>query len=1538
MSQGELRWNDLEFTWSDADIDFYVIINRPWPGEHYVSARTIVFQMEPWCGEAHQHWGVKTWGEWAMPDPSRFLQVRGHRTHLNNAFWQLKATYKELRTKPIEKSRLLASICSPKYFDPGHIKRVDFLKFLEQKNDDVVRVELYAYDNPLGFTSWVGPHPAGEKDAALLPYRYFFSAENNCEHNFVTEKLWEPLLTETLCFYWGTPNAADWIDPRAFIPINLDNFEQAFATMKRAILDNEWERRIDVIRHEKHKVLERYQFFPTVERVLRHELKLPAHPTDAELTFHKYFADTIGAEIRTAAFIHCLTRSHENLILRALLASIEKSGLLHRLDRLYVINYGDALSLPIPLDEQANRVRLINYSADASRGEGLTLELVRTFATRHQDAQILYVHTKGASYAEPRPSVVDWRALMLHFLVEQHAEARALLDAHDVVGCNLLDRPHRHFSGNFWWANAKYLSKLVPVPDANRHEAERWVLRHDAVRAHSVHNSKVDHYDQRYPRSRYVADTTERADRTATAGHDVGTPLSAAWRHMTVAQQWGRDATALEQATQRSPDNSRSAFQLAQSLFEAGEFDKAMLAYSECTLGGDDAEERFYSLYRVALCMHQTGKSFAELSTAWEACCEQYPHRAEPLVRAAELARQNNNWSLAYAWAKRAVSIAKPGADALFVEQADYEYRALDEQAIAAFYCGHQDEAFAICTELLENRVLPAGERARIEANRDFSVPHIKDALTQYNAALVANLCAKLPVAEPRVTLTITSCKRPGLFVATVCSFINACIDIDLVDRFICVDDNSSDADRRQMQQLFPFFEFILKRPQQSGHAKSMNLIADAVGSPWLVHLEDDWHFFARREYIRPALEIFEHDSKIGQVLFNRNYAETLADREIPGGFLHRSQGSDTRYLLHQHLDPSSDAHHHFQTSHGRGSNAYWPHFSLRPGVWRTSVLARVGRFEASASHFELDYANRYFHAGFCTAFFDGIYALHTGRLTSERGDSTVRNAYQLNAQSQFGETVTTPPASDDLTSSARLRSRVKLVGCWASSADLALAFERQSKGEQRWDDIELTTDDDADYFVLFNHPGHYREHFVEARTVVFQMEPPHAVARWHEWAHPDPRRFIQVRGHDRFANVSEWHLAQTWHGLSEHSPTKLKSISAVVSSQISDPGQALRISFLHWLEAHGIGVDIFGHDNSHGFRRHFGALPTRDKSAGLMPYRYTIAVENSVHDNYFTEKIIDALLSECLPFYWGCPNLATHIDPRAFIPLPLNDFAAARQIIEDAIAHDEWSQRIAVIRSEKRRILDQLQLFPTVARIIRGQQLAERLAIRLVNLDRRTDRLASFWQRFNEAAGVAIAQRVRRFSAVDGLALAHTAAITHLFRGNDFGFRRGVVACALSHLALWTELGNSESFTPAYLIFEDDVTLCQGFNGQLVELCADLEQNHRTFDLALLGHCDWNPSPDDDFSQNLRPARFCRFDGARYIGGAFAYIVSRRGAQRLLAIAERDGIQNGIDRFVHVKEGELELLMATPHVAWSPLAPPASGLDSDIQNDFEAL
>jgi GT2 family glycosyltransferase len=452
--------------------------------------------------------------------------------------------------------------------------------------------------------------------------------------------------------------------------------------------------------------------------------------------------------------------------------------------------------------------------------------------------------------------------------------------------------------------------------------------------------------------------------------------------------KYARDAAILEAALAREPQNARYAFYLGQSCYDARQFDKALEAYGRRADMPGWSEETFYSRYRIAACLQQLGRPIGEVLDAYRACFRAFPHRAEPLVRAATLARETERFAEAYALARRAARVPRPGVDALFVEALDYEFRALDEQAIAAFYCGFPDEAFDLCTELLDHRALSDADRPRIEANRDYSVPAIIDGFRRYDADLVARLAARPPPATPRVTLSVTSCKRLDLFTDTICSFLNACSDIDLVDRFVCVDDNSSPEDRAEMRRRFPFFEFIDKGPADKGHARSLNLIRETVRTPWLVHLEDDWSFFARRAYIGPALEVLEENPEIGQVLFNRNYAETLADRDIPGGFRRSSAAHGHRYVLHEHYDPETESYRRFQAGHGRTSNAWWPHFSLRPSVLRTSVFTQVGPFDERAGDFEHDYARRYLEAGLPSAFLDGVFALHTGRLTSELGEA----------------------------------------------------------------------------------------------------------------------------------------------------------------------------------------------------------------------------------------------------------------------------------------------------------------------------------------------------------------------------------------------------------------------------------------------------------------------------------------------------------------------------------------------------------------------
>ena len=261
-----LRWKNLQLTWSNdpLEIDYYVIINKPLSeDEYYDPTRTVVFQMEPWVNDESKTWGVKTWGQWAVPDPSRFLKVNSHKTCLNNVQWQIDLPTNDILQK-IVKFDKVSSICSNKNFDTGHILRNNFIKYI----DTLDIIDVYSKDNYNNIKSYAGSLLGDNKLNGLLQYKYYFMAENNSEYNYATEKIWEPILCECLCFYWGCPNLEDYIDSRAFIRIPLDDLEKSSQIMKQAI-DEDWHtQRLPYIREAKEKIMNELGFFPRLKKLL----------------------------------------------------------------------------------------------------------------------------------------------------------------------------------------------------------------------------------------------------------------------------------------------------------------------------------------------------------------------------------------------------------------------------------------------------------------------------------------------------------------------------------------------------------------------------------------------------------------------------------------------------------------------------------------------------------------------------------------------------------------------------------------------------------------------------------------------------------------------------------------------------------------------------------------------------------------------------------------------------------------------------------------------------------------------------------------------------------------------------------------------------------------------------------------------------------------------------------------------------------------------------------------------------------------------
>ena len=177
------------------------------------------------------------------------------------------------------------------------------------------------------------------------------------------------------------------------------------------------------------------------------------------------------------------------------------------------------------------------------------------------------------------------------------------------------------------------------------------------------------------------------------------------------------DAITNEESENYEPENDRYHFYLAQSYFDAGEYESASEWYKKRAARGGWDEEVYYSIYRIAICSGILGdpweKTLMHFLMAWD----YRPHRAEPLHQISRVFRLNGKPKLANIYAKMGKDIPFPHFDILFISGEVYEWQMLDEYASTAFYTGDLDGGLETVEELLTNRNLPPNEIERVRNN-----------------------------------------------------------------------------------------------------------------------------------------------------------------------------------------------------------------------------------------------------------------------------------------------------------------------------------------------------------------------------------------------------------------------------------------------------------------------------------------------------------------------------------------------------------------------------------------------------------------------------------------------------------------------------------------------------------------------------------------------------------------------------------------------------------------------------------------------------
>lgn len=184
--------------------------------------------------------------------------------------------------------------------------------------------------------------------------------------------------------------------------------------------------------------------------------------------------------------------------------------------------------------------------------------------------------------------------------------------------------------------------------------------------------------------------------------------------------------------------------------------------------------------------------------------------------------------------------------------------------------------------------------------------------------------------------------------------------------------------------------------------------------------------------------------------------------------------------------------------------------------------------------------------------------------------------------------------------------------------------------------------------------------------------------------------------------------------------------------------------------------------------------------------------------------------------------------------------------------------------------------------RAVQTDHIPFKVSRRVINLDRRPDRL----QRFLSAW-----PGVQRHPAVDGESVVVDPSLVRLFGFNAHNWNKGVVGCALSHLSTWQDLLRSDC--SAFFVLEDDAehTPLTPLLDSFIQSTAPME-----YDILFLGytenHHNWAPPGEQ------RLIQVTSFDTAMqwFMGGAFAYLITRRGAQRMLSLINAMGMVYPID------------------------------------------
>ncbi len=214
---------------------------------------------------------------------------------------------------------------------------------------------------------------------------------------------------------------------------------------------------------------------------------------------------------------------------------------------------------------------------------------------------------------------------------------------------------------------------------------------------------------------------------------------------------------------------------------------------------------------------------------------------------------------------------------------------------------------------------------------------------------------------------------------------------------------------------------------------------------------------------------------------------------------------------------------------------------------------------------------------------------------------------------------------------------------------DNTFKYEKGTMSFHKSEEIEIikSSDVETDELLLITDNSLNKVDTYNGVKVAMLVEPLIISPASYEWIRKNHNKFYKVLTFDKDLlslgeNFEFYPHGGCWIETKDHMIyNKSKLLSIIASDKKTTEGHRLRHKIINVLDENKINIDKFG-KYSDSFIEY--------KLDALKDFAFSFIIENSKRDFYFSEKLIDCLITGTVPIYWGCPSIGDFFDLNGMI------------------------------------------------------------------------------------------------------------------------------------------------------------------------------------------------------------------------------------------------------------------------------------------------